>query len=211
MREAADVEVRKAVAHATRTVSEIAGNPVLVRPWTKGDVPWITNSWLKNYQGKGPVTKRVNGRIYADAHHRMMEHVLPRASVLVACHPESTSVNFGWICAEVFDQGDGPLLAIHYVYVKDRFTARRTKAEKLPDNPDGSRPERSAYSGGQGIGRLLLRTIAEPERDCVGVRHTHETSRGAGWLKRMHADGEIPHASMHDPFLLFGSLPRGWY
>lgn len=203
---------RKVLA-ATATRSEnVKGQDLLVRPWRESDVPWVTDSWRKNYQRGGALSRRVPGHIYADAWHELMSQVLPRAGVLVACHPEAPDVNFGWICAEVIDIGQGPALAVHYAYVKDRFAATRTKAEKLPVNPDGTRPDKSAFAGGHGIGRLLLRTVAEPEADAVeSVRMTCHTPRGFGWMRRMADEGVIPHYPEYDPFILLTTLPRGWY
>lgn len=178
-------------------------NPMVVRPMRASDIPFVSNSWILNYQ-KGQMVKRIRDRVYKDAWHAVLEHLLPRCPPLVACHPQSPDTCFGWICGEEVQggpNGPGTTLMLHYAYVKHGFKAKLTRRE------DGKKSE---FDRGFGVGRMLLKALMDG-REYDNVVATCITPQGHGWLSRMYEEEILPVRYEYDPFLLFTTLPKGWY
>lgn len=85
------------------------------RPAEKPDLAFIFSSWLKSFR-ESEFAKGIPTSLYYREHHRLIERLLERAQVLVACNPESPSQIYGWICFE-----RSRARVIHYVYVKQPF------------------------------------------------------------------------------------------
>jgi len=90
--------------------------PVELRRARKSDIPFITSSWLKSHR-YGYSSQSVPNTVYYHQHHKILEEVIPRSVVLVACNHEDPDQILGWMCAEVVDTA----MVIHYVYVKKSF------------------------------------------------------------------------------------------
>lgn len=88
--------------------------PVLIRPATEADLPLIFSSWIRSYRHGNPATLR-QGRSYAESQHRIVERLLARAEVRVACYSGSPSLILGWACIERKNS------TIHYCYVKNAY------------------------------------------------------------------------------------------
>lgn len=186
-------------AHSRAVLEQAPSNVISIRPFGReGDIRMVTANWMRNYE-KGQLVKRINRDVYRDGWHAVLEQIIPRSTILVACHPRSPDVCFGWICGEVVQGGPDPrpTLMLHYAYVKHRFKAKRSA-------------ETGGYDGGFGIGRQLLQTLVENEDIPGGVVATCLTSQGGGWLSRMVDEGVVDRWE-YDPFLLFSTLPEGWY
>jgi hypothetical protein len=89
---------------------------VLIRHAEKPEANLIFATWVKSYRGAQPV-KLVPRAVYDDGQHRLIERLLKRAPVLVACNSETPEQVFAWLAYERF----GPLLVVHYVYTKHVF------------------------------------------------------------------------------------------
>lgn len=100
---------------------------LLLRKVIRADIPFITSSWLESFRN-APMVRGVPNSIYFSYHHKILEELLPRSIVLVACNPADTDQIVGYICAEVFDN----CLVVHYVYVKQPLR-RLGVAKKLLD------------------------------------------------------------------------------
>jgi hypothetical protein len=99
--------------------------PILMRRARSGDIPFITNSWLKSFRDAPYVTSCPNN-VYFGSQHRLIEQLIPRSVVLVACNEDDPDQILGWIAAEVLalnaeDESQGKGLVIHYCYVKRTF------------------------------------------------------------------------------------------
>lgn len=163
-------------------------NEVTLRNLSSRDLPFVTNSWLRNYRKSWHV-KGVDNETYYDRHHRILEVILPRASTVVACHPQDPDVIFGWACAEFINES----FVLHFVYVKNNFKTHFRNGE----------PE------GFGIGTKLveaLLTNEEPER----VIYTHETKQGKEFLKRLYQKGVLDVEPVYNPYILYETLPGDW-
>lgn len=90
--------------------------PIQVRGAAKTDIPFITSSWLRSYRD-GYLVRAIPNTVYYYQHHKILEHLLPRSIVLVACNEQDPDQILGWICAEVIDTA----LVVHYVYTKQPF------------------------------------------------------------------------------------------
>lgn len=97
--------------------------PLLVRRASKPDLRFITSSWLKSNRD-APMVQGIPNTVYYHYHHKILEELIPRSLVLVACDPEDTGYIYGWACAEVVDTA----LVVHYVYV--RYDWRRKGVAK---------------------------------------------------------------------------------
>lgn len=94
-----------------------------LRPAQKSDVPWITSAWGKSAR-HSPMFKGISNTVFYHHYQKMMEHVLPRAAVVVYCWddpdiPDDRS-NIGFI---VYEKTPTSLL-VHFVYVKDLYRKR---------------------------------------------------------------------------------------
>lgn len=120
--------------------------PVLLRRADpKSDIPFVTNSWLKSYRDAFAVAGIPN-RLYYYYHHKVLEHLLPRSVVVVACSEDDSDQILGWIAAEMLEN---QVLVIHYCYVKSTFR-------------------------GLGIASMLVDTLLKSEAPSA-VMYTHRT------------------------------------
>jgi len=90
--------------------------PVEIRRATKRDIPFITSSWLKSFRD-GYWARGIPNNIYYYNQHKILEQLLPKGIVLVACNEQDPDQILGYVCAEVVDTA----LVIHYMYVKHPF------------------------------------------------------------------------------------------
>lgn len=89
---------------------------VLTRTANEQDVNFIFNSWLKSYQSSVSA-KLLSPTIYFQFHHKVIEQLLQRCAVVVACQQQDPTQVYGYLVYEVVD--DVPV--IHYAYVKHAF------------------------------------------------------------------------------------------
>lgn len=88
---------------------------VELRKAEPGDVPFITNSWLKSYRSNGIGNRLVPNDVYFQMHHKILEAILPKGLAVVLCNPQDRDMILGWAHAETFSDG----LVLHYAYVKN--------------------------------------------------------------------------------------------
>lgn len=169
-------------------------NPILIRGMQPSDVPMVMNNWLENYR-KAFHVKGVPNDIYYSWQHRVIEALLPRATVYVACDPEDPTTCYGWACAEVIDNQ----LVFHYIYVK-----RLVKATQI-----GEEEGRRKYKG-WGMGTMLVQEALKYEPNVEGIVYTAETMAGRCFFRRLVEKGILEHEPVYNPFLLYSSLPAGW-
>lgn len=100
---------------------------LLIRHAHKGDVPFITSSWLRSFRD-GDMVEGVPNQVYFYWHHKVLENVLSRATVMILCLPDSPDVILAWFC---FEATEGGLIA-HYIYTKNSFR-KAGLAKKLYD------------------------------------------------------------------------------
>lgn len=89
---------------------------VNVRPAAQGDVSLIFSSWLKSFRN-GTANCNVSNSIYFAEQHKLIEALMKRCEVHVACSTKNPGDIYGWIC---FERVQG-IFTLHYVYVKQTF------------------------------------------------------------------------------------------
>jgi len=89
--------------------------PVTVRPAVASDLPFIRNSWLRNYHEHGPLSQVPNDVFFADAGHWGVVDRCLKVGVVLVAHPEGDDgAILGWLCG-------GPGATLNYTYVKAPF------------------------------------------------------------------------------------------
>ena len=174
--------------------------PVLLRPVTQADIPFITNAWLKNGR-KMYLVKGVPDKVYYKQHHKLLEQLLPRGLTIIACDPADPSSLYGFLNCEVWDN----TLILHYVYVKSHLKCERPRSRKVM----GKYVEESGKAG-YGIGQKMLEKVLEYEDHLQAIVYTHETAAGREFLERLYEKGVLPHRATYNPYLLFTTMPKDW-
>lgn len=100
------------------------GITVVVRPATFDDVPFVMDSWLRSFgKGRTWVFRGVDGARFYDNHRKIVEELVARSFVLVACLAEVPDALLGWACAEKD--------CLHYMYVKNKYRRKGVATEML--------------------------------------------------------------------------------
>lgn len=105
-----------AKSHPYLMASKTADLAVLVRPAEAADIPFIFNSWLRSFR-TGSLCANVANSIYFVEHHKVLEKLLKRSEVLVACEPSDPTNIYGYLCYEKIQD----IFVLHYAYVKHTF------------------------------------------------------------------------------------------
>jgi len=109
---------------------------LLIRTAQRADASFIIHSWLTSFR-EGDWVEGVPNQVYFHAHHKVVESILTRATVLVLCLPDAPEVMFGWICVEACENG----LIIHYLYVKNEFRKNRLASKLLNEVLEAEKPD----------------------------------------------------------------------
>lgn len=101
-----------------------------IRPAEPGDLSFVVKTWLQSYAPhakqahalKMPYLSTQNrqlGAILSDAYYQhtspLVQELVDRCPILVACMPEEPDVIVGWVCGELHSTGPSVL---HYTYTK---------------------------------------------------------------------------------------------
>ena len=157
----------------------MGAHPVLLRRAERGDIPLILNSWLNSHRQSFHV-RGVEGPVYYAEQRRIIETLMPRSLVLIACDPTMPSSIFGWMVAEVVDEK----LVVHFLYVKGAFQDH-------------------------GVGTALVEALLEQEPDISDLVYTHQTRSGRKWAEKM-AERSPDLSVAYNPFLLYRTLGAAW-
>lgn len=88
-------------------------SPVLVRRADADDAGMVFSYWLRDHYEHSAFASGIAKTTYMRLHHMLLERVIARSCIWVACDAANPSIIFGFICTE----GD----TLHYVFVKRRF------------------------------------------------------------------------------------------
>lgn len=103
-------------AHPALLASNVNDLAILIRDAEESDVSFIFNSWLRSFRN-GALCTHVANSVYFTEHHKILEKLLTRSNVIVACDPADASNVYGWLC---FEHVQG-VFVVHYAYVKQTF------------------------------------------------------------------------------------------
>lgn len=119
------------------TVKNIEDLPIRIREAIQPDIPFVYSSWLHQHSHSA-FASGVSKSTFFSNHRRIIDKLIQKTDIYVACDAADTSVMYGFICGEVHEW---PL--VHYIYVKKNFR-------------------------GYGIARLLLEQLGwSPEKEVV--------------------------------------------
>lgn len=94
-------------------VSEALQDLVLIRRADADDAPFIFSYCLRDHFEHSAFSRGVTKDTYMRIHHMVLERVIARSCVWVACDAEDPTVCYGFVIAE----GD----TLHYLFTKRRF------------------------------------------------------------------------------------------
>jgi hypothetical protein len=159
---------------------------VIVRKGEDEDVAFITNSWLSNFRDADMV-RHVPNRFYYHYHHKLLEEIIPKSAVRVACNIERPSQILGWICAQAVDNA----LVVHFCYVKlpfRRFGVAKMLLKSMQDD----------YG---------LQTVFYTHKTHMCVPRSEEKQKelGPGFYDKIKAAGFI-----YNPYLLWMPVRYAW-
>lgn len=100
----------------TETKPNLIKSQVRLRPATESDVNFIFKSWLRCYRHSFN-TRGCENPVFFAQHHKLIEGLCKKASIVIACNHDDISQIYGFICSEMVDN----LPVIHFVYVKEMF------------------------------------------------------------------------------------------
>lgn len=89
---------------------------VMLRGLQENDIHFIFSSWLKSFRGSN-FSKNISNTLYFDQQHKLIEHLLATAHVVIACNKEDPEQIFGYMVGGFV----GNLFVVHYIYVKHPY------------------------------------------------------------------------------------------
>lgn len=90
-----------------------------LRPPDLTDKNFIFNSWLKSYRSSDFAKDQCNA-VYYDNYKIIVENILKRSKIVVACNPQDYTQVYGYI---VYEDLPADNLLVHFVYTK--YTYRK--------------------------------------------------------------------------------------
>lgn len=108
--------------------------PIKLRDPQADDFSFVFNSWLMSNQ-ENEDSKRMKKSTYFKIYKQILDSVLVKANILVACNPDDEAQVYGYL---VYNRLD--LLVVHYIYVKYTYRklgiARAMLKHLEPEVPD---------------------------------------------------------------------------
>lgn len=150
-----------------------------LRAATQEDVPFIKSSWLESYR-YGRAVRGVPNSIYYAMHDKVSQFLLADGEVTMVVDEADPSVIAGWACYKV----EGPMLVLHYVYVRGSWRRKGVATRLL-----------------QGILALSEATL---------VAYTHDTEAWYRYLGPKREKDYLGAAWVYDPYQVMKALPEGW-
>ena len=146
---------------------------VSCRPMVKRDRGFFAANWLKSFR-RSDAVRGVERQTYFHFHHKILERLLARSIVIVACDQRDPDIIHGFVCFEVV----ASTCVLHYVYVR------------------GSRRS-------QGIGSALLSESIRVCRPAPSALvWTHRTKGFDRWIDRYNAREERGLALLYNPYMI---------
>lgn len=86
---------------------------IKIRQVETNDMPFIYQTWLKNYKYSSSFAKNIHEDVFYPEHTKVLNHIFGKANFLIACFAEDPTVIFGYFVYE-------PNVA-HFLFVKQSF------------------------------------------------------------------------------------------
>lgn len=94
-------------------------NKISFRPPDVSDKSFIFNSWLKSFRNS-PLAKPLCNEVYFSNHKLIVENILKRSKIVIACSDEDPMQIFGYT---IYEELPGGIIIMHYIYTK--YTYRK--------------------------------------------------------------------------------------
>lgn len=88
-----------------------------VREKTKADEPYILNAWIRSARDYAPY-RSVRSEVFFPLQQAIINKILARSNVVIACHQEEPEQIFGFIVYEILHD---EYCVIHWINVKQPF------------------------------------------------------------------------------------------
>lgn len=102
---------------APSTRSPASASAWRVRPAAVDDVAFIASTWKQNFWRESHWGRRIRWAVFAPSHAVIIQRLLERSLVLVACDPEREEEILGYLVFELVPIAG----AVHFAYVKPAF------------------------------------------------------------------------------------------
>lgn len=123
----------------------------------------VMSSWSKHIRRREPF-RAMDGPEFRRHVRRVLGHLVERARPIMACEPGHPEQVYGWICAELLDDGDDQMQVLHMLYVRRPWRRWRIGTRLLRGAfPDvGERPIYCTHPSG-GARHLAKRWKLRPD------------------------------------------------
>ncbi len=125
---------------------------LLLREATVDDKNFILNSWVKSYRKRGSEAKALKGLVYFEHHPKLVQRLIERSFILVACDKNCPEVVWAFVVFEVLPGS----IVFHFAYTKSPLRRRGLMRRMLlaigRDSPPDAEPSHSHETD---IGRVL--------------------------------------------------------
>jgi hypothetical protein len=108
----------------------------VIRPPDISDTGLIFNSWLKSYRNSDFAKHQCNA-VYFGSYKLIVEKIISRSMIYVACDPKDYTHVYGYI---VFEELPKNNLLLHYVYVKHTYRKMQVASKLLEHIKKSSNP-----------------------------------------------------------------------
>lgn len=97
------------------TLSDEVRELVTLRQGRPDDLAFVLDSWLQSYRDNNPEARALPRALFYSMHRRVVERLLARSLVVVACAKDNPNHILGWAAYET-EPG-----VLHYLYVKAAY------------------------------------------------------------------------------------------
>lgn len=101
----------------------------IIRSIAKGDVEFITSTWLKNYRVNSKWGSGLRKNVFFHEHNHLVQRHLAGSKIMVACDPDELGHIFGYLIGKNEQDYD----TLHYIYVKGAFRKMGVASDLLKD------------------------------------------------------------------------------
>lgn len=92
----------------------MSSSPWKIRSVSSKDIPFIYSSWLKSYKFGSDSMKNMRSSVFFENYREILDIILTKSEILIACLKEDEDVILGYICYE-------PTAIVHYCFIKEAF------------------------------------------------------------------------------------------
>lgn len=100
------------------------------------DIPYITSTWMNSFRTNSKFAAGILHRIYSSEHNSIINKVLNKSKVIIACDKDDEDHIFGYMVYENTEAID--LDIFHYIYIKAPFQKKSVALNMISDVKKGN-------------------------------------------------------------------------